>query len=88
MKENPVDGKMTFVVDDGIPTVLLIEALNELGLTISNAGGFRFRLHPLRSTEDVIARMRRRRDGMRRLRLVNPQLLGVPQPGPDAPGAA
>ena len=94
-----MDGNMTFVVDDGIPTMLLIEALNELGLTISNVGGFRFRLHPLKSTEDVIARLQRRRDartdrqiraGMRHLRLVDngTNLLGAPAPGPDAPGGA
>lgn len=62
MNEHRVDGAMTLVLDDGIPTVLLIEELNALGLTISNVGGFHFRLHPLKSTEDVIARLQRRRD--------------------------
>lgn len=88
---------MIFVIDDGVPMMPLIEALNEIGLTISNVGGFRFRLHPLKSTEDVIARLQRRRDartdaqiraGMRHLRLVEPRLVVLPQPGPDAPGAA
>lgn len=83
------DDKMALVLDDGLPMVLLIEELNAMGLTISNAGGFRFRMHPIKSTEDVIARLQRRRDartdeqiraGMKHLRLIEPRLVVLPDP--------
>ena len=84
-----MDGKMMFVVDDRIPTVLLIGALNELGLTITNAGGFRFRLHPLKSTADVIARLQRRRDCKvdAQMRAGMKHLFRVPAPPPEPPAA-
>lgn len=47
--------QMTFVVDDDVPMVPLVEALNAAGLTISNIGGFRFRVHRLPGHTKVVS---------------------------------
>jgi hypothetical protein len=83
-----VNDKMTFVVDDDISIVPLVEALNAAGLTISNIGGFRFRVHRLPGLPNVVSlAARRQRDRITDAQIRSGMRLLATE-SPTDPGAA